>query len=467
MSTLSGLLDLSRSALLADQAALNITANNVANQDTPGYVDQVATWQTADTVTLSGGGSTAEASTVTTTSQRDRVLEQRVQQQTQAQAGTAAEAAVLSQVEGVFSITGSSDSAGSTQIGTALNGFFSSLTALAANPSDEPTQQAALTAAGTLAAAFNAAASGIAGVQSSIDGSLASSVTAVNALTKTIASLNEQIGALSPNADAGTLEDQRQTAIAQLSQYVGLDQITTESNGITLTTTGGTALVSGDQSYALTSSQSATGTTIYDSTGAEATTGITGGSIGGQLAAQNTALPAVITALDALAYRIATVVNTQNEAGQTSAGVAGAAIFAVPASANGAAAELAVIPTNPGAIATAGLTEGATGNTNITALANLESATDSSGHTVLDDLSSLLSNVGSNSSSLSSLSDAQQASLTQLTTQRDSLSGVNLDTEASNLTTYQRSYQAAAQVLTIVDQLLASAINLGTETTVS
>jgi flagellar hook-associated protein 1 FlgK len=61
----------------------------------------------------------------------------------------------------------------------------------------------------------------------------------------------------------------------------------------------------------------------------------------------------------------------------------------------------------------------------------------------------------------------QQASLTQLTTQQSTLSGVNLDSEASNLTVYQRSYQAAAQVLTIVDQLMAAAINLGTETTVS
>jgi flagellar hook-associated protein 1 FlgK len=50
---------------------------------------------------------------------------------------------------------------------------------------------------------------------------------------------------------------------------------------------------------------------------------------------------------------------------------------------------------------------------------------------------------------------------------RDGLSAVNLDTEAANLTTYQRSYQAAAQVFTIVDQLLAAAINLGTQTTVS
>jgi flagellar hook-associated protein 1 FlgK len=103
----------------------------------------------------------------------------------------------------------------------------------------------------------------------------------------------------------------------------------------------------------------------------------------------------------------------------------------------------------------------------VNALASLQTATDSSGNTMNANLAGLLSNVGSTSSSLQEQTTVQQASLTQLTTQQSTLSGVNLDSEASNLTVYQRSYQAAAQVLTIVDQLMAAAINLGTETTVS
>jgi flagellar hook-associated protein 1 FlgK len=57
--------------------------------------------------------------------------------------------------------------------------------------------------------------------------------------------------------------------------------------------------------------------------------------------------------------------------------------------------------------------------------------------------------------------------LTQLTTQRDTLSAVSLDTEAANLSQYQKSYQAAAQVLTVLDSLMATAINLGTQTSVN
>src|SRR6202000_2439464 len=104
----------------------------------------------------------------------------------------------------------------------------------------------------------------------------------VNSLTKTIASLNTQITTLSPNADAGTFEDQRQQAIAQLSQLVGLDQISTENNGITLTTSGGAGLVSGSQSFALSTTQVG-GTTRILAGGQDVTSNLTGGDLGGVL----------------------------------------------------------------------------------------------------------------------------------------------------------------------------------------
>ena len=471
MGTLGGLLQLSRSALLADQTALNATANNVANQNTVGYTDEVVSWNSNDSVSLGQGGGSIGSPTVTTTSLRDRVLEQRLQQQIQQQAGTSSEAGVLTDVENVFSITGGSNTAGSTQLGTSINALFSSLTALAANPSDAPTQAAAVSAASAVGAAFNTASAGLASVSTTINQTLATSVDQVNALTSSIAQLNQEIsssstnGASGANTDGGVLEDQRDQAVEALSQLVGLDQIRTEGNGLTLTTTSGALLVSEQQSYALTSAQVGGVTSIYSATGADVTAGLTGGSIGGLLAAQNTDLPSINSALDTLAYRIGTAVNTQNESGSTSAGLQGGAIFTLPATSSGAASALAVSSTAKFATASTG--EGTTGSANATLLAGLSSVTDSTGATISGSLAVLLAQVGTQSASLATESSAQQASLTQLKTQRDTLSAVNLDTEASNLTTYQRAYQAAAQVLSIVNELMASAINLGTETAVS
>lgn len=466
MGTLASIFDLSRAALSADQVALNATANNVANQNTAGYVRQSVSFSEGDQVTINGQ-TTISGPTATSVSKRDRVLEQRIQQQTQTQSETSAHADVLGQIENVFSISGSTSNAGSTEIGTALDGLASSLTALEGNPSNTATRQAVLSAATSLAGAFNTAADALISVQTNLNANLSDSTTEVNSLTSRIADLNAQIGANGSKADAGTLEDQRQKAIAQLSQYIGLDQVATEQNGITLTTRGGTPLVMGTQAFTLHASIVGGTTIISDSAGAALNATIVGGSVGGKLAGQSTDLPAAQSALDQLAFRVATAVNTQNAAGVDLSGAPGAALFSLTPSAPGAAAAIAVRVSNPALVAAAGPGEGVTGNSNANLLASLLHQPDASGTTPSGQLGSLLASVGSTSSRLQQQSTAQSASLTQLTTQRDSLSAVSLDTEAANLSQYQRSYQAASRLFSILDSLIVSSLNLGQQTTVA
>jgi len=62
---------------------------------------------------------------------------------------------------------------------------------------------------------------------------------------------------------------------------------------------------------------------------------------------------------------------------------------------------------------------------------------------------------------------AQAASVTQLQTQNDALSGVNLNDEAASMTTFERTYQSAAQVFTMLNNIINSVMNLGEPTTVS
>src|SRR5258708_34223607 len=86
MGTLTSLMDMSRQALMADQAALNVTANNVSNQNTPGYTREVVNWRPVDAVTITGSTSGTGVSTgQRAISQRDRVLGQRGQRQHQEQ----------------------------------------------------------------------------------------------------------------------------------------------------------------------------------------------------------------------------------------------------------------------------------------------------------------------------------------------------------------------------------------------
>ena len=465
MGTLSSLMDLSREALMADQNALNITANNVSNQNTPGYTREVVSWQPTDAVTLSGT-SYSIGITSTATSVRDRVLEQRVQQQTQTQAQSGALQSALQQVQDIFGLSSTSTSASSTALGTAVDSFFNSLSTLEGTPGDASARQAVLTAANNLTSAFNSAANQLGQVSTGLDQQVGTTVGQINSLTTTIASLNQQIATISPNADAGTLEDQRQLAIAQLSQYVGLDQMTTESNGITLTTANGAVLVSGSQSYALSTTQVA-GKSDVVVNGQDITAGITGGQLGGVLQARDTNVPTYASALDNLAYGIGTAVNQQNALGTDGNGNPGGAIFTLPASAAGAAGLIQVATSDPKAIAAAATGEGSSGSGNAIALADLSTANVAGGQTASGFLASFLGQVGNDAAGATTDNTAQQATLTQLTSQRDSLSGVSLDEEASNLTQYQRSYEAAAKVFSIVNSIMASALNLGVETTVT
>jgi len=201
--------------------------------------------------------------------------------------------------------------------------------------------------------------------------------------------------------------------------------------------------------------------------GEDVTSNLTGGDLGGVLQARDQELPGYSNALDSLAYAIGTQVNQQNEQGVDGNGNAGQALFSLPGNPTGAAAGIQVSTTDPQLIAASSVGEGSAGNGNATALANLSTTNIVGGQTASSFLASFLAQVGTDTAGASTNNTAQQATLTQLTTQRDSLSGVSLDEEAANLTQYQRSYQAASQVFTIINSLMASAINLGVETAVS
>ena len=469
MGTVNSLMDLARQALMANQAALGVISNNVANQNTPGYTRQVVNWQTLDSVTI-GSYTVGEGVAVGSQgiSQRDRILEQRVQQQTQTQAQSEALSSALNQVQNIFGLSSTSNSASSTALGSAMDSFFGALSSLTASPSDVTVRQKVITAMKGLADAFNSAANQMSQISTDLDKQAGGYVDRINTLASTIAALNKQIGSTSPDADAGVLEDQRQQAIAELSQYIGLNQITNEANGITLTTSNGAVLVSGDQSYAMSATQVAGVTHLLAGpSNQDVTAGLTGGALGGILAARDQQIPAFQSALDSLAYSLGTTINQINTQGADGNNHMGKPLFLLPTSATGAAGQIRAAISDPLGISAATVGEGATGNGNALLLAEVSTDMIVGGQTASSFFSSLLAQIGNAASAAASDNTTQQTMLTQLTSQRNALSGVSLDEEASNLTNYQRSYQAAAKVFSIADQIMSSALNLGINTSVS
>jgi len=468
LGTINSAINLITSALDADQMALNVTSNNVANASNPAYTREVPNWSENQPIYVNGLAIGTGVTVTGGVSQRDRVLNQRLDQQQQLSASSSALLTALTTLQGSFTPASSSSATGN--IGTDITSFFDSYTQLESNPSSNSLRQQVLSNATTLAGDISGTAASLNEQQSSLDQSATTVVSQVNALTSSLAQINQQIQSLSPNQDAGTLEDQRQSDLSQLSQLVGINQITTEQNGLSVTTTGGQMLASEGNSFAITSG-SVNGVTHFFLGGTDITTELAsgGGQLGGLLTARDQSIPNTLASLDQLAYGIETQVNTVNNTGTDLDGDNGNAgnIFNAPTQVAGSAASMQVVLTDPNKIAAAGLGLGSGDSSNATVAANLATQTIINGQTPSNFYSNLVSTLGASVSETTTQNTALSASVTQLQSQVNSLSGVSLDEEASNLEEFQRSYQAASQVFTILNSVMSSALNLGVETSVA
>ena len=471
MGTISSAFSLISQALDADQSGLNVVANNVANANTTGYTEEKPNWQENDPIEINGVSYGTGVTQTGATSVRDRVLQERLNQEQQSASASSSRLTALDSVQSLFTSASSSSSSSSAgNIGTDITSFFKSFSSLEADPTNNSDRQAVLSAAKTLAGDISGAAASLNSQKSDLDQEAAAVPSQVNALTSSIAQLNVEIQSNSPDADAGTLEDQRQEDISQLSKLIGVNQVTTANNGISITTTSGQALVSGGTSVSLTTG-TVNGVTDFFVGTTDVTSQLTtgGGSLGGYLTARDQDIPSVQSSLDQLAYSVSTQVNKVNNAGTDLDGDNSNAgnIFSEPTQMAGSAEQMSVVMTDPNHIAAAGSGKGTGDSSNATAMAALQNQTVVDGQTPINYYSNLVTTLGSTVSSVETENTAQNASVTPIQPKNDPLSSVNLDDESSAMTTLERSYEAASKVFTMLDAIMASALNLGEQTTVS
>ncbi|MFP5206364.1 MAG: flagellar hook-associated protein FlgK [Acidobacteriota bacterium] len=379
MGTINSAFHLISGALDADQQALSVIANNVANVNTPGYTRETPNWQENAPVVINGVAVGTGVTETGATSQRDRVLEERLDQQQQLSSASGTRLTALNSLQALFTpASGTSSTAGN--IGADITSFFNSFSSLEANPTENAMREQVLSSASTLAGDISGAAQSVDAQRASLDQEASGVASQVNSLTGAIAQLNQQIQSAAPNSDGGILEDQRQQDLSQLSQLIGINQVTTENNGLSVTTASGQLLVSQGQSFQLTTGVVngmtnfyVNGQNIVPGSGPESV----GGQLGGYLTARDVDLPAALQGLDQLAYGLSTTVNAQNQAGADLAGHSGTPsnpspdIFAQPAQVAGSAASMAVVMTDPKQIAAAGANGGSGDNSNALAMANL------------------------------------------------------------------------------------------------
>jgi flagellar hook-associated protein 1 len=441
-------------ALDVSQAALDATSNNIANSNTPGYTDESPTVsENAESLVggqVIGGGVTLNG----IKSVRDELLNLQIQQQTSQQSAVDTESSSLSQIENYFSTTAGGD------LSSALTSFSTSLTELSANPSSSAVQEGVIASGQSLAQSFNSTAAGLTSAQSEADGTVTQTVAQINTLTSQIAKLNGEVNQLTgAGQDGGTLEDQRDELVQQLSGLTGIS-VAQSTDGETITTANGSPLVLGSQSYSL---QTTTGTNgfqqVIDSNGNNITSSIQGGTLGGAIQIRDTTIPGFLNTLNTVASQFGTAFNAAQAAGFDSNGNAGQNFFTVPTT--GAAAGIKVAITDPSLVAIS--SDGSAGsNGNVANLsASLTSALPS-GQNVSAAYSALVFQVGNAASNATTQSTAIGSNLLSLTNQQNTVSGVSVDDETTNLIKYQTAYEAAARIVSTIQQLSTVTLNMGT-----
>jgi flagellar hook-associated protein 1 len=259
---------------------------------------------------------------------------------------------------------------------------------------------------------------------------------------------------------ANDLRDLRQQKIENLAQLANL-QTSTASDGSLTVTIGGVAMVSGGK---LTDTLQA-----YDPGNGQlqiraATLGtaltLTGGSIAGAIDTRDGAVANLRSGLDALASQVITQVNSAYSTGYDLNGNTGASFFS-----GSDAATMSVNPNlsnDPSLVQAAGVS-GAAGDGSIALsvarLAKQANAT-LNNQTFGNAYGQMVTNLGNALSGVNDQVANHGVVTSMLAKQRDSVSGVSMEEEMTNLMTFQKAYQASAQIISTVNAMLDVLVNL-------
>lgn len=453
-----GILSTGRSSLTANTSALQVASNNATNANTEGFHKR-------DTYfAQSSPGLRVES----VRRRFDSYLAARLLNESSTLGAENSRANILRSVEAEFT---ESDYG----LGTRVDDFFNSMRALANAPTDMQFRRDVVAKADLMASAFQRAASRVTEEQRQADSALQVVVNQANDLLDDIARLNQNVLAIeaSNGAEASALRDERDVRINKLATLMDITTIETSTGMVQVLTAGGRTIVqdTNHASLALTPDGAYGGFRRLDlvengGTALDITASLRDGELGGYLRVRDDDLPSLMTRIDQLSHDISTSVNAVQSAGFGLDGVAGRNMFTPPVAVSGAAVNMSLEANffnNPGWIgASTTLADAVGGNDNLLLLHGLDEQALSGGgtRTFAEEYGDIISTVGRMVNSNISATDAARSRVEQLSSIKESRTGVSVDEEMIDITRFQRAYQAGAKIIQTVDRLYDTIMTL-------
>lgn len=433
------LLNIAASGVRASRAALDVTAQNIANAGTEGYVrrsvrlTELASpggYQRIGDLSFSGVGIAGLTRNV------DSFRQAEVRRTGSDAARAGAELGAYLNVEAGI------DNAG---LFPAMTGFETALQQLTTDPVDPSLRTAAVEAAQTLARTFNLAESALDGEAAALQFAAADGATQVNRIATELGRINLQMARAAPGtADQVALLDRRDNLLGELSGYVDISTTFASDQSVEVRLGGntGSQLVAGGATSPFTHATAADGTISFQLGGAPQT--LWAGSLAGQ--AQGLVLVRdTRTQLDTIADNLIAAANTAQAAGAALDGTPGQPLF----NGTGAAGiKVAITSGTQLATAPAGAAAGSRDPAGLTALRSALS-----GGAIAGQIDALMFQVSSATQGRQITSDALFSIASSARSAFDAQSGVNLDEEAVNLVRYQQAFQASSKAIQIASDL--------------
>jgi len=419
-------------SLIANQLALSVASNNIANANDTDYTRQrlLTTPAGPDGGTLGIG---MGINVIGVDAIRNALIETRLRQENSAKSGADTLANGLQGIENLFNDTNNDG------LLKKITDFFNSFQTLSQDPASLNSREQLKITANAMIDALHSTYQDLKQVQTTAGKAITADVGQINILTKQIADVTQQINLAEANGPAPDLRDRRSALVKQLSSYIDVNELES-GHDYQLTTKNNHLLVLNNTSKDLTTS--------------DVDSNIGDGSIKAELDMRDTYVPKYVSALDQLAYEIQGHVNTIHSAGYDLDGNTNINFFAPLASATDASRLIALDP------AVAGDSRKIAG-TAAMQLGNLLHDPVFTGGSLTDQYGTLIYTVGSDVASAQSSMNEHDQLLAQLQNRRQAISGVSIDEESIQILQFQRSYQASARMLKAVDELLQVTLGIG------
>ena len=231
------------------QQSLSVIAGNVANSNTPGYVEETAS-QVAVAVSGQPGAGVDVAGI-----NRDlnTLLQGQLWTETSGDSYADTSSQIYQQLQQIYGTPGTS-----TSFDAIYNNFTTALQGLSSNPASASQQNAVIGAAQSLTQNLNSMTSTIQQLRTQAEQGISTGVQTANTALQQIAQINNQLEAASDDSATASLEDQRDQDITQLAQLMNVTVVRNPDDQISIFTANGQQLVAGPQASQLSFSNSGT-----------------------------------------------------------------------------------------------------------------------------------------------------------------------------------------------------------------